>query len=137
MGSTQRIDICQIVYKLITLLIMPTGAQCHTHTSTQRDGWEATNRATILRRGAYSKFTLWVQNVIPYKVRTSYVMWTDKTLAINQRDGAKWAWHAAHTHTRVRPHFFNRGAQLSSAQLKCQDAALIDLIHFRHTNSLP
>lgn len=120
----------------------------HTHTQTQASGrQEATTNRTAIWRGAYSKFTLWVQNVIPHKVRTSYVMWTDKTLAINQRDGAKWAWHTqsyahTHTHTRVRPHFNRvkaeaRAAQLSSAQLKCQDAALIDLIHFRHTNSLP
>lgn len=71
MGSTQRIDICQIVYKLITLLIMPTGAQ--TQTQAGEGGGRGGNRTATWCVGAtaaYSKFSMWMQNV----VRTSYVM---------------------------------------------------------------
>lgn len=134
MGSTQRIDICQIVYKLITLLIMPTGA--HTHAERRVGGRTRNHSHHNAACGAYSKFTLWMQNVIPRKVRTSYVMWTDKTLAINQRDGAKWAWHAAHTHTCAPTFLQSRSsARRGSAQMpRCRPNRLNTLSAHKFTS---
>lgn len=111
------------------------GAHAHRESKWEAGGNHSRHNAAC---GAYSKFVLWVQNVIPRKVRTSYVMWTDKTLAINQRDGAKWAWHAAHTHTHTcAPTFLQSrsSARRGSAQMpRCRPNRLNTLSAHKFTS---
>lgn len=47
--------------------------------------------------------------------------------------GVAWLTHT-HTHIHVCAHIFKAEGGGAEAALKCQDAALIDLIHFRRTH---